>query len=319
MTTDLTARYLGATTAALPPASREDVHSELTALILDMTEARTEQGEEPEAAERAVLTELGDPAVLAASYADRPLHLLGPRYYLTWKRLLGLLLKIVPACAFVGVGLAQLLTGADVGTVLGESIGTALTAAVHVVFWTTLVFVILERTGTETGADWSVDDLPPTTRETGTGLSDLILSLVFLGLVLAALLWDHIAGLVHLEGDWMPVLNPGLWPGWTLVLALIVLAEAAHAIVLHVRGRWSRGLATVNTVVAAAAAAWALVLLAMGELLNPEVIELARTVGAIGSSSLGTLGVLLGLLVLGIAVWDSLDGWAKTRREARRV
>ena len=30
-----------------------------------------------------MLTELGDPVILAAEYADRPLHLIGPRYYLT--------------------------------------------------------------------------------------------------------------------------------------------------------------------------------------------------------------------------------------------
>ena len=319
MSATLTERYISATVRSLRPDAQEDVRAELAASIADAVEARTEQGEEPAAAEREVLTGLGDPAVLAAGYADRPMHLLGPRYYLTWRKILGLLLKIVPACTFVGVGLAQLLTGADAGAVLGEAIATALTTAVHVVFWTTLVFVVLERTGAETGADWSVDDLPPTTRETGTGLSDMVLSLVFLGLVLAALLWDHAAGLVRLEGDWMPVLNPELWPGWTLALVVIVLAEAVLAIVLFVRGRWTRGLAIVNTVIAAAAAGWALFLLATGELLNPEVLELARTVGAIGPDSLRTLGVLLALLALGIAVWDSLDGWAKTRREARRA
>ena len=160
MPATLTERYISATIRSLRPDAQEDVRAELAASIADAVEARLEQGEEPESAEREVLTGLGDPAVLAAGYADRPLHLLGPRYYLTWRRLLILLLWIVPPVALVGVGLSQALIGADVGTIIGQAIGVAISAAVHVTFWTTLVFVILERTGTDTGERWSVDDLP---------------------------------------------------------------------------------------------------------------------------------------------------------------
>ena len=58
-----------------------------------------------------MLTELGDPDKLAAGYTDRPLYLIGPRYYLDWWRLLKLLLWIVPACAAFGVALGQTLAG----------------------------------------------------------------------------------------------------------------------------------------------------------------------------------------------------------------
>jgi len=317
MPATLTERYISATVRSLPPESQEDVRAELAASIADAVEARLDQGEEPEVAEREVLTGLGDPAVLAAGYADRPLHLLGPRHYLTWRRLLILLLWIVPACALVGVGLSQALIGAGVGTIIGQAISTALTAAVHVAFWTTLVFVILERTGADTGERWSVDDLPEP-KETGTGRADLIASLVVLGLVLAALAWDRLIGLVRIEGDWVPVLHPGLWPLWTAVLVAIVLGEAVHAVVLHARGRWSTGLAVMNTVLAVAFVSWALTLFGNGRLLNPELLELARTVGGIDAEAMHTLGVILVLSILVIAVWDVIDGWVKTRRDARR-
>lgn len=317
MPATLTERYISATVRSLPPESQEDVRAELAASIADAVEARLDQGEEPEVAEREVLTGLGDPAVLAAGYADRPLHLLGPRHYLTWRRLLILLLWIVPACALVGVGLSQALIGAGVGTIIGQAISTALTAAVHVAFWTTLVFVILERTGADTGERWSVDDLPEP-KETGTGRADLIASLVVLGLVLAALAWDRLIGLVRIEGDWVPVLHPGLWSLWTAVLVAIVLGEAVHAVVLHARGRWSTGLAVMNTVLAVAFVSWALTLFGNGRLLNPELLELARTVGGIDAEAMHTLGVILVLSILVIAVWDVIDGWVKTRRDARR-
>jgi len=317
MPATLTERYISATVRSLRPDAQEDVRAELAASIADAVEARTEQGEEPAAAEREVLTGLGDPAVLAAGYADRPLHLLGPRYYLTWKRLLILLLWIVPACALVGVGLSQALSGAEVGTIIGESIATALTAAVHVVFWTTLVFVVLERTGADAGEAWTVDDLPEP-KESGTARTDLVASLVFLGLVLAALAWDRLIGLVRVEGDWLPVLHPGLWPLWTLLLVAIVLAEMVHAIVLHARGRWSTGLAMASTVLALLFTGWALTLFANDLLLSPDLLELARTVGGIDAQSMHTLGVILVVSILAVAAWDVVDGWVKTHRDRRR-
>jgi hypothetical protein len=317
MSATLTERYLSATIRSLPPESQEDVRAELAASIADAVEARLEQGEEPDAAEREVLTDLGDPAVLAADYADRPLHLLGPRHYLVWKRLVILLLWIVPACALLGVGLSQALIGADIGTIIGQAIGTALTVAVHVVFWTTLVFVIFERTGADTGENWSVEDLPEPAA-TGTGRSDLIGSLVVLGLVLGALAWDRLIGLVRLEGSWVQVLHPAQWPLWTLVLVLVVLAEAALAIVLFVRGRWTVGHAVWNTALSVVFVSWALTLLGNGLLLNPELLELARTVGGIDAETMRTLGVILVATILGISVWDVIDGWLKARRDRLR-
>ena len=317
MPATLTERYISAAVHPLPTDSQEDVRAELAASIADAVEARLEQGEEPAAAEREVLTGLGDPAVLAAGYADRPLHLLGPRYYLTWRRLLVLLLWIVPPVALLGVGVSQALVGADVGTIIGQSLGVAISAAVHVAFWTTLVFVVLERTGADTGERWSVDDLPEP-KATGTGRADLIASLVMLGLVLAALAWDRMIGLVHLEGEWMPVLHPGLWPLWTLVLVAIVLAEAVQAIVLFARGRWSRGLAVTNTLLAVAFALWAVLLLVSDRLLNPELLALLRSAGGIDAQTMHTLGVILVVSILVIAAWDIIDGWVKTRRDAQR-
>lgn len=159
MTTTLTQRYIAATVKSLSPAAQVDVRAELEASIADAIEGRVEQGEKREDAERTVLTELGDPTVLAAGYADRPLHLIGPRYYVTWWRLVKLLLMIVPVCVVGGVALGQTLSGAPIGTIIGQSIAAGLSSIVHVCFWVTLVFAVLERTGADMGLQWDVDQL----------------------------------------------------------------------------------------------------------------------------------------------------------------
>ena len=103
--TTLTDRYVAAAMRTVPEKQRDDLGAELRASIDDQIDARVENGEPHGDAERAVLTELGDPDKLAAGYTDRPLYLIGPRYYLDWWRLLKLLLWIVPACAAFGVAL----------------------------------------------------------------------------------------------------------------------------------------------------------------------------------------------------------------------
>lgn len=316
-TTSLTERYISATIRSLRPTAQADVRAELEASIADAIEARVEQGEAPETAERAVLTELGDPGILAAGYADRPLHLLGPRYYLIWWRLLKLLLIIVPACAAFGVAIAKLIEGATVGEVIGTIVAVTISVVVHVCFWVTLVFVVLERTGADTGEKWDVDQLPTPT-ENGAARSDMIASLVFVGILIAAVLWDATRGFFPTGGDPIPVLNPGLWPWGMIVLLGIMVADALLAVAVYVRRRWTVGLAVVNTALSIAFAVWAVTLLVQGELLNPEFLQFAFSDNGVEADTLRVLAVITGVGIVAVQVWTIVDGWMKTWR-ARRI
>ena len=71
-----------------------------------------------------------------------------------------------------------------------------LTTTVHLVFWTTLVFAVVERSGPR-GAKpltvWTVDHLPEP-RAQGAGFVDMVAALVFLAIGAAALIWDQTIG-----------------------------------------------------------------------------------------------------------------------------
>ncbi|ALX66408.1 permease prefix domain 1-containing protein [Microbacterium sp. XT11] len=329
-TATLTERYIAATVRSLRPEAQADVRAELEASIGDAVEARVEQGEPRDAAERAVLTELGDPARLAAGYADRPLHLIGPRFYLVWWRLLKLLLSIVPACVFLAVALGQVIAQAPVGKVIADSLLAAGGAALHICFWTTLVFVVLERTGSTTAIDeWSVDQLPEAATD-GAGRSELIGSLVFLAAAVGALFWDRLRGFVVVDGEGMPILAPDLWPWWIGALLLLIVAEAVFAVMIYRRRGWTIAAAVVNTVLAVAFLAWALVLLVTGELINPAFLSHIVSAGGDGFVSAGgdgfaagdaeaagqggvfrILAVLLGFGIAAGVAWDIVDGWLK--------
>lgn len=328
MTATLTERYIAATVRSLPAAAQDDVRIELEASIADAVEARIEQGESREDAERGVLTGLGDPGVLAAGYADRPLHLIGPRHYLTWWRLLKLLLWIVPVCVFGVVALGLIISNAPVGEVIGQSIAVGLSVVVHLCFWVTLVFFAIERTGGETGIVWSVDMLPEP-QDRGAGRTDMIASLVFLLIAAGALLWDLLRGFVRVDGEALPVLNPELWPWWIAGLYVLIAAEGALAVLVYVQRRWTTALAVVNTVLAVLFVSWALTLLVRGELVNPELLAYIADAGGEGfaegdaaSAEQGgvsrILAVITGFAIVGFSAWDAVDGWRKTLRSSAR-
>ena len=328
-TATLAERYISATIRSLTPETQDDVRAELEASIADAVEARIEQGEAPAEAERAVLTELGDPDVLAAGYADRPLHLIGPKYYLTWWRLLKLLLWIVPVCAVGGITLGLLLSGAGVGETIGQAVSVGLQVIVHLSFWTTLVFVVLERTGADTGMKWDVDQLPEV-QEDGAGRSELIASLVFLGIAAVAVVWDSLRGFFPTGGEPIPILDPQLWPWWIGALFALMVLEAVFAVVLFRLRRWTTTMAVLNTVLALAFAAWVLVLLLRGELVNPEFLAFVADAGGDGFAAgdagaadnggiFRILAVLLGFGVAAGVVWDIVDGWRRAGRANRAV
>lgn len=317
MAATLTERYIAAAVATIPPASRDDVQAELDVSIADAIDARINQGEERAVAERAVLNDLGDPGILAARYADRPLHLIGPRFYLAWWRLLKLLWAIVPLTAMGGVALGQTLAEAPIEEIIGTSIATGVSAFMHVSFWVTLVFVILERTGNVSALpDWNVEQLPETERK-GVGRADMIASLVFLVVGAGALIWDQLRGLVIQNGVAFPALDPRLWPWWITGLLILMAAKTALVIAVYLTRGWNAAFAVINTALGFVFAIAATALLLAGTLVNPEFVATVFTDNGVNSDTLRILAILLGAGIIGFSAWDIIDGWLKTFRDNR--
>ena len=143
----LTDRYVAATLRTLPEKQRPDIEKELRASIADAIDDRVEAGSTADAAEREVLIELGDPGRLAASYAGRPLYLIGPTLFLDYIRLLKLLLWIVVPIVFVAIFVIDVFQGGlDRRATSGRDRRRSPSASTSA-FWTTLVFALVERTG----------------------------------------------------------------------------------------------------------------------------------------------------------------------------
>ncbi len=315
--TSLTDRYVAATLRSVPAARREEIATELRASIEDMIEGRAAAGEDTTAAEREVLTELGDPARLAARYADRRLQLIGPTYYLAWERLLKLLLSFVPATVGVLVGLLAATDGDNPGGAVGEGIAAALNVAVHVAFWVTLVFAVLEWTNTRVDLPgWNVDQLPEGPVDRQISLTDTAASIGFLTLFIVYLPLQHFRSFVPTDGDRnLPILDPALWSFWLPFLMAVLVATVGLEIVKYRAGRWTWPLVGVNAVLNLAFAAPVIWLMSTDRLLNPDFV--ARF-GWLGEDD--NLNVVAAIVVAGtvlVAVWDTAESALKAYRARR--
>lgn len=316
-TATVTERYVWVAARMLPEPQRAEFSRELRERIADTIDARIERGASAADAEHAALIELGDPAALASTYLDRPLQLIGPRYFLTWWRLLRLLLVIVVPISAAGVLAAQLIAGETVGGAILSATGTALAVAVHLGFWTTLVFAIIERTpGTPSLTTWTPEQLPPLHEEHRAGrLGDLIASVVFLGLFAAAIVWQQF-GVVWFDGvrQPIPVLNADLWPFWIPYFLLLLLLEVLFAIAIYLRG-WNWALAGINVVLNVAFAVPALWLFLTGRLLDPALLEAMKWPWNEAATTATVTSIVI--VVIAASTWDVIDGFVKAWRGSR--
>jgi hypothetical protein len=274
---------------------RTDIERELRASIADAVDDRIEAGGDAGEAEVAALTHLGDPARLAAGYADRPLQLIGPAVFLDYTRMLStLLVAVVPVVAAV-VAFLGATDEKSWFTVAGDSLGAAVTTAVHIAVWTTLVYALIDRTpGMSPNRAWTPDALPqPPSRRARWG--ELTAETVILVFVTAFLLLRP------------SFLSPWLYDtGFVWVFIAIGVASLGTSFARYYL-TWSPPVAIAAAIVSvtgAAVLAWAA---ATDHLLNPANDWPAGT----------TTWVTAGLIAL--AAWSLLQAVIDTFTHARRA
>ncbi|GLZ58838.1 MULTISPECIES: permease prefix domain 1-containing protein [Micromonospora] len=310
----LTDRYLAATLRSVPAQRRDEIATELRASIEDMIEGRTDGGQDATTAEREVLTELGNPDVLAARYADRRLQLIGPTYYLVWLRLLKLLLSFIPALVGTIVTIVEAAEGKGFGAI-GPGLVVALQVGVQIAFWLTLTFAIIERSQTAVDLpDWTVDQLPDAPVHRGIPLADTIASVVMLVATIAYLPIQHFQSWVRgTDGENIAILDPALWSFWLPALIVVLIASVIFEIVKYRIGRWTWRLFGTKVLLNLAFSVPLAWLALSDRLLNPALAERLSWLADADNRNLLGAAIAVGAAV--VVVWDLIDTAIKTRRQ----
>ena len=333
--TTLTDRYVHAVVRLLPSAQRDDIGRELREMIGDLTAARlervgaTDRAEDPEGAvgpadpeataERVVLTELGDPNLLATRYVERPRSLIGQEYFPEYVRMLKIVLAIaVPVVVALAVVGALIGDDPGVGGVFGAAVHGAYQAALQTAFWVTLVYAFAHR-WKDRGA-WTPDDLPDVATATGdparrgeVGVGDLVFGIVATALTGVLLVWQEVSPFVRHDGSDVPLLHPDLWNGGgQALIAMLVLSLLLQVVVLA-RRRWTYTLATVNLAVDAAFVAIVAWLALDERLVNPRL--LAVLADRADWSTVPTVNPWAVIAVVAAtAAWEAFDAFRHARR-----
>lgn len=325
----LTERYVAAAAARVSERQRTDLCRELAERIADTIDAKAEEGMSPGEAEYATLSELGDPEILAATYLDRPLHLIGPQNYPLWRRLVRLLAPLVAILAAAGATIGNVLAGTSAGEAILDALATASGAAIYTAAGITVIFAVTERIGTRSGAPglagidgfaWRPERLPQVT-EPGLRLDQAIDLVVLAGVAVLVFFANQMSSL-RVDGEWlqMPFINPETWRwlrwAWlALIGAKIVLTIAR----LTARRRtWPQVVA--DLAIAVAVVAVTLPPLVSGQLVNPALFEVTGWASGVAHFVQGGVGVTIGVFVVIICAFgDAIEAFFLTFRAQRHL
>ncbi|MDV6037913.1 hypothetical protein N7X28_15700 [Bacillus sp. SM-B1] len=256
--------YVEEVAKRLPEKNREDIILELRSTIEDMLPDNYNEDDEKRALEK-----LGSPVSLANGYLDRPMHLIGPRYFDVYLTLLKMIIPIAAIIALIAMVAENFMNYTGDQAVLnvilqliGKSIGGIFEVALHVFFWLTLVFAILERTDknkdieplTTSLKKWTPDDLKNISHiPKKKAISKFE---VFGGLMWTAI-WatlyfyaNHLVGVYSGTENGLKFVAPTfnqdvLLQYWPIVMIMIVL-EIAISLYKLVQGQWTKRLAIGN-------------------------------------------------------------------------
>lgn len=312
--TSLTDRYVWAVTRQLPPETGPDVARELRVTIEETVENRVAAGEDPESAERETVAGLGDPDVLAREYGGRPNHLIGPAYFPAWVRLVKLLLAVIVPLAVLGTVVGQaFVADAGFGTIVGEVVGIAVQVSVHIVFWTAVVFVLVERQGGSAEPDqflraWNPDELSdPADGVRRASLSEMVHEVVTSVVVIGLCLWQWGgAG----EGA-VQVLDPELAPGWQVLILGFLALDVLVTVAAWARGGWSTSLALAGVISAVVSGAVLVWLVLSDQLLTDLPQELNAAFGWDADWSISVPAVAIGVVI--VFGWEAVTSLRRMR------
>ncbi|MET1179018.1 hypothetical protein ABG775_13855 [Peribacillus simplex] len=321
--------YIQEVTRRLPEKSREDIALELQSTIEDMLPAdHTEQDV------KAVLLKLGDPVTLASRYRDRPMHLIGPRYFDVYICLLKMILPIAAVISLIGLigdnpfrDMENTVVDAIL-IIIGKGIAGIISTGIQVFFWLTISFAILERVDTSKDQSpltkdlkpWTPEnlkDIPNISKKKAVPMIEIFASLLGLS-VFAALYFNaaNLLGVYEKRNGSLIFVTPSfnqevLNSYWLLVSGVVIIGVILAIYKLFLR-RWTLKLALFHAIYQLLSTLTFIIIISNPDLLNPEFIAYQRTLFSIDEWK---TSIYWGLILISIffAVYDSYQGFRKAK------
>ncbi|KLA32012.1 HAAS signaling domain-containing protein [Bacillus cereus] len=324
--------YVEEVAKRLPEKNREDIILELRSTIEDMLPDDYNEDDV-----KRVLEKLGSPVSLANGYLDRPMYLIGPRYFDVYTTLLKMIIPIAAVIALIAM-VAENFVGYDgeqavlnvILNLIGKGIGEIIEVGLHVFFWLTLVFAILERTDKDKGTQplttslkkWTPDDLKNTSYVPKK--KSISKFEVFGGLMWTAI-WatlyfyaNHLVGVYHGTESGLKFVaatfnQDVLLQYWPIVVIVIVF-EIGISLYKLVQGQWTKKLAIGNAILQIVGTIVFIVIVVNPHLFNEGFITYVANVFTTSPEEFKTWLIGGGIIIYILsAALNIFDGFRKAR------
>lgn len=328
-------RYVKEVAKYLPKDACEDVSKELRANIEDMLPDNYNEEDVYK-----VLEELGSPMKLANEYNPQKRYLIGPGYF---DKYLKVLKMVVGICIAVSIGIetiAYIINTAQtdyVGIIVElftKVIAGALVGAVQGVFWVTIVFVILERSGVESGylpfcdSKWTPESLPSSVNQhlkisRGETVFSVICTIVFTALLyfqpqLLAVYNLNDTGITNS----VPLFNINRLNVYMFYILTLAVLQLGLFIWKYITERWNMPIIICNAIYNFLLCLLVVVIAKDSSLINTEFVP------AIADLTQGTINNIarwvnkgkwiFAVVFIGLCFWDSISNYYRYRLYIRK-
>ena len=257
--------YIHEVSKRLHKNKREDIKLELKATIEEMLPESYSESDVKDA-----LQKIGSPTEVAASYQDTPRFLIGPEIFdqytrtiklvIPWAIFITVIVHVIQKIVFYSGEEALLST---IISAFAMTIVAIIAVIFHVLFWITVVFIIIERSGSEKihlpflkdAKQWSPDDLvtmKPIPKAKVITLSDTIFSLVGI-LIFSFVYWNayRLLGIYTTNDNGslkfvMPIFNQNVLQSFAPIVLLCIVLSLALTFIKWRAGQWTMLIAITN-------------------------------------------------------------------------
>jgi len=321
-------RYIAEVGRHLPEKDRSDIEAEIRSTLEDMLEERSQQTGKSvdDKVIVEVLEQLGNPRLLASKYAPPKRYLIGPGWYEVYvKTLQRVLFTVLPIFAAVTFIIALTENPLDFINAVGEAVGGVFNVGLQILFWITIVFVFLERSGEIPGESlrqknltWTVAQLPKLPRKRQISIAETVINIAS---ILFVLIWIVLPfAIARFQGDPVPVpfLHQDLWNFWLPIFFVLMVLTLVHEVFQLKIGNWTPALTVTNVILGLSSIVFTVALVLTQEVINPAFLAMLDRNGASELREVATWSINISAAVIaGIYVWDIVNSIRLARQLAK--
>ena len=327
MKIDIIDRYIHEVQRRIPEKQRHDIGKEMRSTIEDMLPQNPNEHDV-----KNVLNELGNPAKLASHFNERPMYLIGPRYfdlYHTLFKMIAPIALIISLISLFGQYFGPLSEEVNfpsmIGSLILDGILIIIDVAIQLFFWLTFIFTVMERLSprseeplTTSFREWTADDL----KHVGLSSAQPPFSKFY---ILVRLCWlaiwatvyfnaNHLIGVYEYGKLTIPVFNQNILQSYWPLVVLVIVGELITLFVKALEEKWTGKVAMLQIGLEIITTVIFVFIITRAKLFNPEFAPFMASIFNTTATDLMNLiifgAIAVSILATGLAVYDA---WKKSR------